>query len=176
MTDNEIIQALECCAYHDMTCQDCPYAGCFTRKFCERELHIDALNFIKRQQEEIDNLLHELSGVMHFVDKWLDGAELEQDETNRAITMREKTLRIVEEQQAEIEQLKGDLARDNDVPTKWISVKDRLPDFGRRVLILGNRKDGQFIYIDQICADGDWLLVNWEVTHWMPLPEPPKGD
>ena len=59
---------------------------------------------------------------------------------------------------------------------EWISVKDRLPEFGRRVLILGNRKDGQFIYIDQICADGNWLLVNWEVTHWMPLPQPPKGE
>ena len=43
---------------------------------------------------------------MHSVDKWLDGAELEQDEVNRAATMREKTLRIIEEKQAEIERLK----------------------------------------------------------------------
>ena len=33
--------------------------------------------------------------------------ELEQDELNRSVTMREKTLRIVEEKQAEIERLKG---------------------------------------------------------------------
>ena len=33
---------------------------------------------------------------MHSVDKWLDGKELEQDEVNRAATMREKTLRIIE--------------------------------------------------------------------------------
>lgn len=52
---------------------------------------------ITRQQEEIDNLTYTLWGVMHSVDKWLDGVELEQDEVNRAATMREKTLRIVEE-------------------------------------------------------------------------------
>ncbi len=46
-----------------------------------------------------------LMGVMHSVDKWLDSKELEQDEVNRAVTMREKTLRIVEEKQAEIERL-----------------------------------------------------------------------
>ena len=62
---------------------------------------------IARQQEEIENLTYTLLGVMHSVDKWLDGTELEQDEVNRSATMREKTLRIVEEKQAEIERLKG---------------------------------------------------------------------
>ena len=60
---------------------------------------------INRQQEEIDRLTYNLWGVMHSVDKWLDGTELEQDELNRAVTMREKTLRIVEEKQEEIEAL-----------------------------------------------------------------------
>lgn len=65
---------------------------------------------INRQQEEIDRLTYNLWGVMHSVDKWLDGTELEQDEVNRSVTMREKTLRIVEEKQAEIERLKTDNA------------------------------------------------------------------
>lgn len=59
MTDKEIVLALEYCAYHDITCRDCPYAGRFTRKFCERELHIDALNLIKRKQAEIERLKKE---------------------------------------------------------------------------------------------------------------------
>ena len=42
---------------------------------------------------------------MWSVDKWLDGDELKQDEVNRAITMREKTLQITEKQSAEIESL-----------------------------------------------------------------------
>ena len=49
-----------------------------------------------RLTKENRNLEYTLLGVMHSVDKWLDGAELEMDEVNRAITMREKTLQIVE--------------------------------------------------------------------------------
>ena len=67
---------------------------------------MDLIDLIDRQQEEIENLTYTLLGVMHSVDKWLDGTELEQDEVNRSVTMREKTLRIVEEKQAEIERLK----------------------------------------------------------------------
>ena len=46
--------------------------------------------------KENRNLEYTLLGVMHSVDKWLDGEELEMDEVNRAATMREKTLQIVE--------------------------------------------------------------------------------
>jgi hypothetical protein len=51
---------------------------------------------------EVNKLEYTLAGVMHSVDKWLDGDELKQDEVNRAITMREKTLRIVENARAEV--------------------------------------------------------------------------
>jgi hypothetical protein len=61
---------------------------------------------IEKLKAENDDLFYKLNGVMWFVDKWLDGDELEQDELNRAITMREKTLQITEEQQKEIEKLK----------------------------------------------------------------------
>lgn len=65
-----------------------------------------ALELIKEQKQKIDELEYILLGVMHSVDKWLDGDELEQDEVNRAITMREKTLQIIEKQQAENDRLK----------------------------------------------------------------------
>lgn len=61
---------------------------------------------VEKLKAENDDLFYKLVGVMWFVDKWLDGEELEQDELNRAITMREKTLQITEDQQAEIERLK----------------------------------------------------------------------
>lgn len=57
----------------------------------------------------------------------------------------------------------------------WISVDERLPD--------GN---GRFLTVDK---NGDMMVCYWEkrfgwfasvcnknaITHWMPLPEPPKG-
>lgn len=60
-------------------------------------------------KEEVNQLEYKLAGVMHSVDKWLDGEELNQDEVNRAATMREKTLRIVEGLQAEVERLTVEL-------------------------------------------------------------------
>lgn len=51
---------------------------------------------VKKMKSEIEDLFYKLSGVMHYVDKWLDGDELKQDEVNRAMLMREKTLQMVE--------------------------------------------------------------------------------
>lgn len=56
-------------------------------------------------KKDYDKLDYTLMGVMHSVDKWLDGSELDQDEVNRAATMREKTLQIIEEAQTRIKQL-----------------------------------------------------------------------
>ena len=103
MTDEQIIKALECCSNIEWSyCCKCPYReggiGCITR------LANDALALVKRQEAEIRRLEYTLLGVMHSVDKWLEGDELKQDEVNRAITMREKTLRIVESLQAENEE------------------------------------------------------------------------
>ena len=125
MTDKDIIKALECCnsPFSEYRCCDCPL---YNTDNCKKALRIVSLDLINRQQAEISvkrkllekaeetigkqqaenkNLEYKLLGVMHFVDKWLNGAELEQDEVNRASAMREKTLQIVEKQQAEIERL-----------------------------------------------------------------------
>lgn len=52
--------------------------------------------------DAIAALEYTILGIMHSVDKWLDGPELEQDEVNRAATMREKTLRLVEGLEEEV--------------------------------------------------------------------------
>lgn len=67
---------------------------------------------------------------------------------------------------------------------QWISVKDSVPEAGVNVLVT----DGIHMmvtwceYVDNQClwVDNFYEYVNVrfkEVTHWMPLPEPPKnGD
>ena len=57
---------------------------------------------------------------------------------------------------------------------EWISVKDRLPE--RMQLVIVCRKGGK---VEQGYRDvGDWWKVYGTrtkyITHWMPLPEPPK--
>ena len=59
---------------------------------------------------------------------------------------------------------------------EWISVEDRLPKEDEIVIIC---TDKNFIYAGELIGD-TWFLDNdsWTatVTHWMPLPQPPKGE
>ena len=61
---------------------------------------------------------------------------------------------------------------------KWISVKDGLPESGKEGVLIALRWGEVDI---GWCEDGRWRseFVNeyedGEVTHWMPLPHPPKG-
>ena len=67
------------------------------------------------------------------------------------------------------------LEKENGVTVQeWISVKDRLPEQGEEAIC--------------IAADGDMMIgkyTEWgwmfpcyfeDLTHWMPLPKPPKGE
>lgn len=109
MKDKEIVKALECCLLSNEhqceECEKCPLYETYDM-ICQNLLAYHALELIKKLTKEKNDLEYTLEGVMHFVDKWLDDDELEQDEVNRAITMREKTLKIVEEKDAEIAKLK----------------------------------------------------------------------
>ena len=107
MNPNEIKKALECCSKSNTSgnyCEGCPYNNINVR-YCASEISKDTLAYINKLEAEKGNLKYTLLGVMHFVDKWLDGNELKQDEVNRADTMRHKTLQIIEEQQAKIDRL-----------------------------------------------------------------------
>lgn len=87
---------------------------------------------------------------------------------------------LIEAQAKEIEKLRAQLPR-------WIPITERLPEYGVRVLAAdmyeGNDETGIWTreeYPDD--ADGCWIDERgwWhaidEVTHWMPLPEPPEVE
>ena len=72
-------------------------------------------------------------------------------------------------------------ATDNNVGDKWISVKDRLPDtFGEYIVTVEDAFGKRYSdYADYDPYDLYWRTglhrgVDEMVTHWMPLPEPPK--
>lgn len=80
-------------------------------------------------------------------------------------------------------------------PVGWISVKDKLPEPEQDVLVIAHGWSGRLLYIgsyQRMEAETSWLtrvtskasewsLWGWsylrepEVTHWMPLPEPPMS-
>ena len=81
---------------------------------------------------------------------------------------------------------------------EWISVKDRLPEKDGAYLVTTNSfgdrqsvklrwfaKDGEMVEAYDLAGQKDvWYLYDIEcgyvsiktVTHWMPLPHPPKGE
>ena len=73
-------------------------------------------------------------------------------------------------------------ATDTDVPSKWISVEDRLPEIEEWVICSCR---GGFVEVLRY----DYFMECWDrstdptkcyrrefVTHWMPMPEPPKEE
>ncbi len=70
---------------------------------------------------------------------------------------------------------------------RWIPVEERLPEYGVRVLETDMYEEDDCTGIwtreeDKDDADGcwhdehDWWHALDEVTHWMPLPEPPEEE
>lgn len=70
---------------------------------------------------------------------------------------------------------------------RWIPVTERLPDDDIYVLVIVSGKPCKNVTLHNAVelAEYDpegWILEMWpdwmdaDVTHWMPLPEPPEGD
>lgn len=71
--------------------------------------------------------------------------------------------------------------------TRWIPVTERLPDFEGMCLCMrksyskANFRHQEIMYFDYdeqaFCSNVDGIFVaDGNVTHWMPLPEPPKEE
>ena len=69
-----------------------------------------------------------------------------------------------------IEKLADHLIANSITVQEWISVAKRLPDIGVEVLVYSENFG---IHVDYY--DGD-AFGYFHVTHWTPLPEPPKGE
>ena len=75
---------------------------------------------------------------------------------------------------------KGDNAKEeavvtwNNRPDNWISVEERLPENNQEVLVFVN--DGADTLINTDTYNNGWQFWYKHVTHWQPLPEPPRGD
>lgn len=57
---------------------------------------------------------------------------------------------------------------------EWISIKDRMPEDYQRILYWNNSKELPFGYCEIGYFVSSQTKVPKHITHWMPLPEPPK--
>ena len=67
-----------------------------------------------------------------------------------------------------------------EVVQEWISVKDRLPVDWCPVLVMVRENEKPLLgsYRENVWFHEMWntTFINGAVTHWMPLPQPPKGE
>ena len=72
---------------------------------------------------------------------------------------------------------------------EWVSVDDRLPDScGFPCILCGENSFGQIRVFEGFtgymeCGKFEWNsnqkdvdIDLWKITHWMPMPQPPKGE
>jgi hypothetical protein len=65
---------------------------------------------------------------------------------------------------------------------EWISVKERLPEKDIRVLVWMKDNEEGYTQMDTdrwgCTMEQGYHWIRWgkNVTHWMPLPQPPKGE
>ncbi len=74
-------------------------------------------------------------------------------------------------------QTRADLAaaREELALYRWIPASERLPEIGKPVLVL-NSAGMSFVLL--LTSENQWVdhedTLYWHITHWMPLPLPPK--
>lgn len=80
-----------------------------------------------------------------------------------------------------IRQLENQIADIGKKVPKWSSVKEQPPKDGQKVIVAF--RDGEDVIVDQAkYSNGEFDFANWayvwdeNITHWMPLPEPPKEE
>ena len=79
----------------------------------------------------------------------------------------------------------GDIAdyliRNGVTVQEWLSVKDRLPEESGMYIVTANDGHAQRVsFVQWQKKNRRWNLTGarsyWRVTHWMPMPQPPKGE
>lgn len=187
---DDIKKGLECCPVCSKSCAY--HAGID----CYAELHYDALSYIQQLEQREWDLFDLLSSAWH-------GKQYYSKQEDDSVYSRESCQYLTFDQAIDEFAHSLTVAGDINVPS-WISVEERLPDDLEEVLILvketefyGQYKELSKSYFYQYIGcvdDGEWFTV-WchghryikdtakepftdklEVTHWMPLPSPPKED
>ena len=106
--------------------------------------------------------------------RYIDADELYKATQKRIAEANEARMAVVDD---EFLDLINDAFTEDVAPkAEWISVEERVPDNGETVLTVDNEG---YMIVASWYELGGWFLPVCRanpVTHWMPLPVPPKGE
>ena len=179
MNNAELIMGLRWCADESICCDDfsgekCPY-------FDE-----------KKDSCSVDEILHDAADALEADERLLD------QNTERCEALRKQLREAHENYEKHLNELEAQM-------TKWTSVKNQLPEESGEYIVyiqMGNGvevpdffgsndlsyvtsmyfKKGQGLWLDEYdeAYNADLSLVDtaneYHITHWMPLPQKPKGE
>ena len=97
----------------------------------------------------------------------------QEGSTCELIPLLRKAADVIEELQKQRDEWESHAALAESFARGWIPVTERLPEKDTRVIVCASLPEG--VHSDFIYEDGHWF-VSAGVTHWMPLPEPPKEE
>ena len=106
------------------------------------------------------------------------------------------TLEYIQQLEHQIGELTEMVAQLEAAQPKWISVEERLPEPNTTVLLIAHGWEPELVYIGKlekvesekswltglVSKASEWMVYGFSyfkepiVTHWMPLPEPPKEE
>ena len=138
------------------------------------KLMYDAADAIEAQDRHILTLQHEMmaEAESHIAEVNRLNKQVEELQKNVAYWQAQLTKSMCGETLAELEK------------PRWISVTEQLPELHEEVLVCTEEYGETVLGFAMVAVfDGTGWLETWErktyltaVTHWMPLPEPPKEE
>jgi|GEM_PF-3400668 len=98
--------------------------------------------------------------------------EITEDQINEAAKKIAKEISPTDMYSFKVDFRHGARWMQDQMQPEWISVKDRLPEIG--VMVLVHRLEGYYSVDQYRQLHGEIRSFMYNVTHWMPLPSPPK--
>lgn len=121
-----------------------------------------------------EQMADEYGASPHEKDAFLAGYKAAQEHAHAALEEAEAKMQELQDQLADADKVMNSLNNSDG----WISVKDRLPD--STPMVLAMCIDGYELAYYGNYGKGQWTNTlgteHLNVTHWQPLPEPPKEE
>ena len=178
MKDQELVNALRYLCPGNFTCARCEY---------EPVCHGDGCAIIQKAADRIANQSAHIAALQQEIEKLRVDLKLHRCAT--CDFWRENDPRCMngQSQWGGKTVLKDNYCRYWEHHTDWIPVEEWLPEYGARVLAFNMRAKNKYIGIwtrEKDPGDGNdcwfdsagWWYAFDEITHWMPLPEPPEVE